>query len=50
MRSERKALKASRETFRFINSFVGIAEDLEGKMMDDKEMWGSHKEYESEDL
>ena len=39
-----------RETFKFINSFVGIAEDLEGETMDDEEMRGSHKEYESEDL
>ena len=46
MRSERKALKASREIFKFINNFVGITEDLEGETMDDKEMWGSHKEYE----
>ena len=30
MRSERKALKASKETFKFVSSFVGIAEDLEG--------------------
>ena len=50
MRSERKALKASRETFKFINSFVGIAEDLESETMDDEEMQGSHKEYESKDL
>ena len=50
MRSERKALKASRETFKFVNSFVGIAEDLEGETMDDEKMRGSHEEYESEDL
>ena len=46
MRWERKALKASKETFKFVLSFVGIAEDLEG----DEEMGGSNKEYESKDL
>ena len=25
-------------------------DDSKGEMMDDKEMWGSHEEYESEDL
>ena len=46
MRSERKALKTSKETFKFVLSFVGITEDLEG----DEEMGGSNEEYESECL
>ena len=46
MMSERKALKASKETIKFVSSFVGIAEDLEG----DEEMGGSDEEHESKDL
>ena len=46
MRSERKTVKVSNETFKFVLSFVGITEDLEG----DEEMGGSNEEYESEDL
>ena len=50
MRSERKTLKASKESFKSINSFVGIAEDLEGETMDeDEQMQGSDEEYDSED-
>ena len=50
MRLERKTLKASKESFKFVNSFVGITEDLEGEMMDeDEQMQGSDEEYDSED-
>ena len=50
MRLERKTLKASKESFKFVNSHVGITEDLEGKMMDeDEQMQGSNEEHDSEE-